>query len=372
MEQKKSRELNFELLRILSMFIIVIFHYHDWGGIINVQSPLRNKLFGELIAIGGNLGVNLFVLISGYFLVNSKFKTKKILKIILQVWFYSMSIFLACCAFNIVDMNPAEFDKAMLPLTNYMYWFATIYVGLYLVFPILNKLINSLNKKQHKRILVLLGIILSVIPTLVVGTRPFNGELTWFVYLYLISSYIQKYDISSKSNKCLILIIAGLVFFMIAYSVRATLQQLSTSEILHLTQKNSLITLALSVAIFLLFKNIKIKENKIIPFFSKATFGVYLIHINAHLRVYLFHHILRIQNYYDSKLIILAGYVFMTSIVIYLACTIIDTLRRKFLEEPLFKLKAFDQYFEEIDRLMDFDSKDQVKLLEEKKKTQTV
>ena len=372
MEQKKSRQMNFELLRIISMFVIVVFHYHDWGGIVNMAGSLKNKLFGELIAIGGNLGVNLFVLISGYFLVNSKFKTKKLLKIIFEVWVYSVAIFFISWKFEFMNLGSSDLNKAILPLTNNMYWFATTYVGMYLVFPIINKLISNINRKQYNVILVLLGIMLAVIPTFVIGTRPFNGELAWFIYLYLIAGYIRKYDISVKENKGLIFIILSIVVLMMLHSIGCTLKGIAMSEVLHLNQKNSLFTLALSIAIFMLFKNINIKENKVIDVFSKATFGVYLIHINAHFRVYLFKNILKIQNYYDANFLILVGYVLATSIVIYIMCTIIDTVRRKVIEEPIFKIKIFDKYFEKIDKMMDFSDKTEIKLLHEQKELQNV
>lgn len=356
MEKKKERELNFELLRVISMFIIVVFHYNDWGGIINIESPIKNKIFGEFIAIGGNLGVNLFILISGYFLVKSKFKLKKILKIIFEVWFYSVAMFVVCYVFKLSPVGKAELKQALLPITYNMYWFATTYIGMYFVFPILNKLISNINQNQYKTVLVLLGIMLSVIPTLVLGTRPFGGELAWFIYLYLIAAYIRKYNTTFKSNKYLILTGVAILIFMMGYQIGCTLRGQSMATIVHLNQKSSLFTLALSIVIFMLFKNIKVGENKVIPFFSKATFGVYLIHINAHFRGALFYDILKMKEHYNSELIALVGYVLGTALIIYIVSTLIDTLRRKLIEEPLFKIKVLDKYFEKIDKLMDLEN----------------
>lgn len=87
---KQERKLNFEALRILSMLLIVVFHYSDWGKVMYIEGNTVNRLIGDFINIGGRLGVNLFVLITGYFLVNSKFKVKKLIKLIFEVWCYSV------------------------------------------------------------------------------------------------------------------------------------------------------------------------------------------------------------------------------------------------------------------------------------------
>lgn len=350
---EKKRELNFELLRIVSMFLIVVFHYHDWGGIINIETPIINKLFGEFISIGGNLGVNVFVLISGYFLINSKFKSKKLFKIILEVLFYSVGIYILCVIFNISEFNIKSLIKSLLPISYNMYWFATCYVGMYLLSPIVNLTIRNMNRKQHRNLLILLFIMLSVIPTFIVKAVPFSSELFWFIFLYLIAGYIKRYNIDIKNNYKLFCIIILITVFMFSTSV--VLTKMNISNPIYLSQKNSVTMLFLSISLFMFFKNLKIKDNKVIPFFAKATFGVYLIHINESIRVYLFSNILKIQNFYQSNLFVLIGYVFGTALIIYLVCTLIDTIRRKLLEEPLFKIKLVDKCFEKIDNFMLFE-----------------
>ena len=47
----QKREANFELLRIVSMFLIIVFHFNDWGGISNITEPVSNKLFGIFINV---------------------------------------------------------------------------------------------------------------------------------------------------------------------------------------------------------------------------------------------------------------------------------------------------------------------------------
>lgn len=90
----KKRISNLELLRIVSMFLIVLHHCSlfafpniDWAGSFN-------KTVVDWLSLGGKLGVNCFILISGYFMAHSKFTLQKFLKLAGSVWFYSVAIML--------------------------------------------------------------------------------------------------------------------------------------------------------------------------------------------------------------------------------------------------------------------------------------
>lgn len=79
----KVRSSNLELLRIVSMLLIIICHSSTHGGFALAEQVLwANKLFLQLITFGGELGVCCFILITGYFMINSTFKIKKLLKLV--------------------------------------------------------------------------------------------------------------------------------------------------------------------------------------------------------------------------------------------------------------------------------------------------
>lgn len=89
---QKERDSSFELLRIFSMLLIVMHHYSVHGGF-DFMIPFNlNLYFVQCLDMGGKLGVNLFVLISGYFLCRSEFRLKRIIKLELEVIFYSLII----------------------------------------------------------------------------------------------------------------------------------------------------------------------------------------------------------------------------------------------------------------------------------------
>lgn len=87
--QKNIRSSNFELLRIVAMFMIVLHHctvhgvFSYWHNNTTFIHHINNFLC-SFLASGGKIGVTIFVLISGYFLCMQDFKISRLLKIYLN------------------------------------------------------------------------------------------------------------------------------------------------------------------------------------------------------------------------------------------------------------------------------------------------
>lgn len=79
---KGQRQTNLEILRILCMLFIVAGH---------VSSRSEFESFHSTITIAPH-AVNCFVLISGYFLIASKFKFARVLRTVLETIFYVLAI----------------------------------------------------------------------------------------------------------------------------------------------------------------------------------------------------------------------------------------------------------------------------------------
>lgn len=77
--------------------VMIVGHYfavHGWEGGFPYQSISVNRLWVQFIQMGGKIGVNVFVLISGYFLIIApKIKISKVIKLWLQIAFYSLILF---------------------------------------------------------------------------------------------------------------------------------------------------------------------------------------------------------------------------------------------------------------------------------------
>lgn len=88
-KENKMRERNstIEMLRIFAMILVVMSHCAVHGGVVSNEAKISNWFY-----IGGEIGVAIFILISGYFMVDEKVSMKKMLRIIGEVWFYTVTI----------------------------------------------------------------------------------------------------------------------------------------------------------------------------------------------------------------------------------------------------------------------------------------
>ena len=88
---KTTRGSNYELMRIISMFMIVCWHVFLNGA--NIGSGGENIMtIYYLLRSIMVVHVNSFVLVSGYFQCKSKFKMSKLLSLNNSVWFYKVAI----------------------------------------------------------------------------------------------------------------------------------------------------------------------------------------------------------------------------------------------------------------------------------------
>ena len=332
-----SRKSNIELLRIISMILIIIFHFSDWGKILDTYNiNYTNSLLGVIINPCGRLGVDIFALITGYFLINSKFSSKKITKLILQVFFYSFGLLILAVTLFDIKVTPLNVLESIFPIANNGYWFATSYVILYTLSPFLNKFLKSISKEKYKILLLILIGFYSIIPTMQFKiTNSVDGTI-WLTIVYMIGAYIRLYgiEIDSLKNKTKNILIT--ITLLLGLSL-VNIMFFNINKQLSLNNQYSFIVLIISIYIFEFFRNWKIKDNKIVNYISSSCFSAYLVHLNKLTVGYLFFKIICIQNYYNSNFGILTLYVCGCSLIIFIVSIFIDKIRL-LLEKGLFKI----------------------------------
>lgn len=84
-EVERMRESNIELLRIVSMVLIIMHHFSVHGTFPFTPELTFNKVFLQVFGLGGKAGVVAFVMITGYFMVSSSFKLHKFGKLVGQI-----------------------------------------------------------------------------------------------------------------------------------------------------------------------------------------------------------------------------------------------------------------------------------------------
>jgi len=323
---RKERNSSFELLRILAMFLVVCFHFSDHGVIVveNMQFSF-NKFVLELARLGGGFGNCIFILICGYFMIDSKITKNKIIKLYTQVSFYSILLGILAIHLNLLELNFINIIKIIFPITYNQYWWFTVYFILILLIPYINKLIKSLSKTELKKLITTLLIIFSVIPT-ITNTNYLYNHLGFFINVYLIGAFIKKYKNDSSNLKdSIILTVVWLLSCIVLILICDFTKSSDIFKYVYPMQKTPILFLAISV--FLLFKNIKIRNNKIINSISKTTFGIYLIHMNMYVWPIIWRNFFDNSVYFNRKCFPLV--MIIECLIVFVICSLIDFLRIK-------------------------------------------
>ncbi len=343
---KKTRDPNMELLRIIAMVMIVSHHFAVHSGFdLEAGAVTLPRAWIEWMAMGGKVGVDIFVLISGYFLIGDAgrmFDLKKILRFWGQVFFYSMGAYLVFGAAGVSGFSVKTFIKAAFPITFSAYWFASTYFVMYLLHPFVNKFLLGFKKKEYQRLLILQFTCWCVIPTFTTSSYQGNS-LIWFLCLYSLAGYIRLFglDLRIRSGHYLGM---WIVFSSLTYLSAVVLCILEErfavlaghSRYFYGAEKLSVFLV--SVSLFMAVERAKVRCPAWINLFASATFGVYLIHDNNIVRYFLWRDVAKNSRYQDSAFLIIYSVIVVA--LVYILCTAID-LVRKYTVEKIY-LKAVD------------------------------
>ena len=363
--QRNDRSANIELLRLLSMAGVIILHYNNTnigGGFAYVSNGSLNELVLHILESVNICAVNLFMMISGYFL--SKKNNRSIgrgLSLIIQVIIFNIAFYIVGSMFHKGMFEIRTFILTILPC-NY---FVILYVTVYLISPLINKAIVNLqgtlkkgtnnSELDYNKIFLCILLLFSVWPTLVdVLIRLSGNELTGlstigmygsdrgytiinFILGYMSGAYIAIYkDTSHKSIIrwktgyliCALLLCVG-VLTVWGYADSYTAYEYCNPLIFF------------EAFIFLmLFLRLQIKSvnlSKVINTVSRCSFTVYLIHIP--LIPYL-----NIEKYCNNNTAVLLLHIIVSVMIITAAGFFADLLYRSIFGVLLNKLKKIGNF----------------------------
>ena len=349
---KVNRLSNIELLRIISILLIISFHYVYKSGF-TYDTLNYNTFIVKTFTFFGELGVNLFVLITGYFMINGKFKVKKLILIICEVLFYYLLTQIIGISIGAIKTPTSISSKILLffPTILSKYWFATVYIIIYILSPYLNKFIKSMTKKEFKKFLIIVLFLWCIIPTFFgvfynsTETILYYSRLIWLIIIYFVGAYIKKYDydyLNTNKKRILCAVITFAIMLLsifIIYRFRFRLNHLGLKELSYFWTPNNILMFLLSISIFGLFLNINIKDNKVINTIASTTLGIYLIHDGEICR-YVWSHVFKAKEFLSGHYPL--SHILLTTLIVFIVGVIIDLLRQ------LFERKVFNKFVDYI------------------------
>lgn len=295
-QNSKERNLGIELLRIVSMFAIVVLHVLGYGGVfakinemglgVNSFSLMYSTAwFLEILCF---FGVTTFALISGYVGYDGNYRVTNVVYVWLQALFYTV---IFSVIFVIIGIETISFDlvsKTLLPVTTGHYWYLTYYVPVFFLMPIVNHALKSMNALTSKIIAIALIVMFSIWPTIFTSdVFRVNGgySVIWLLTAYYIGAFIKKTDcFSSISTRRMWIMF--ILAFVVTWSFKIVVDILAGQGGSRFVEYNSPTILMMSVALLVIFSRMKPANPKaviLIKVVSPLSFGVYLFNCNIHI-----------------------------------------------------------------------------------------
>ena len=333
---KSERNVGLDLLRVVSMLLVVLLHVLGQGGVLGAidrTAAPDSYNIAWLMETAAYCAVNCYALISGYVGVRSKFKYSSIIALWLQVVFYTVGFTVLYSFIKPEAVSSGAFFTAFFPVMKRAYWYFSAYFCIFFFIPVFNHVVNTMEKKHLRvtviSIIALFSVIYTISRSTVLGSAVADLFVTergysplWLALLYIVGAYISKYRSDFKIHP-------SICFLIYTVSVIISWVEKLTSKTGILVSYTSPTILIAALALLLGFSALKCQKiSRIVTFLSPAAFGVFLIHVNplvwTNLMKGLFASLADYPAYLMSILVI--GAVF----TVYAICTAIDLLRHYF------------------------------------------
>ena len=308
---KKERDSGMELLRIFAILAVIgvdaLSHGHyyavakDLGGSVHSSALLLRVLF--------RVAVNVFIIITGYFMVHGRFDLKKTLDRCRSLWvrmlFYSLvitAIFL-CLGSSYWYLNGKFIPlykgviRAFLPVTSQPWYFLTDYLILILLSPFINTVVQKITKNQYLFLLVVLTLFMSVWFTLM-HVKPFTvafdtygykemvgGKNAFhFIYIYLLGGYVGLYGKKRERPQFAFLLGAAATVLVNYFLITRLPGSLNYADVAY--HYANPFVVANAVFLLLFFKDLHF-QSRLVNLLASTSMGVYAIAQFPYMRTFM-------------------------------------------------------------------------------------
>ncbi len=275
------RQSNIELLRIIAMLMILGLHVNflalgtpDIGEISNMPMQSFMRILCENFCI---VGVNVFVLISGWFGIN--YKLKGLCSFLFQSLFFSLAIFVPFCLFDKIEASRINIMSAFLMYKN-AYWFVWAYFILYIISPILNTFIENTDKATIRRVIILFFTTQTVLFVFTsVGFYKAGYSPLSFIGLYLLARYFKLYRNNNGKYKYLGVYLVCVLFNTLICFVPSYFVYDNGTILSIVNSYTNPLNIIGALYILLFFTKINFYSGSV-NWFAASCFAVYLVHFH--------------------------------------------------------------------------------------------
>lgn len=301
--EKKDRDLNLDVLKIIIMLMVMCLHYLSHQNFLHMYEIGTPMYFMSWFLYGVCVvSVDVFVIITGYFMCGRNFKPEKhvhrVLDILLSTQFCSIIIGLICYIVFKETVGKEDIIRTIFPTATNTNWFITAYVLLLILAPIADVFVKKINQSTYKRVIMLMFLFICVLPTISFQYRLMTkiepGVIVLFLFLYLVGGYLSRYRVHVRKTYSAIIYMTTVFLlvvskFFLDYIISNVPlianklgSELSEKYADKFYEYSSFLVVVGAIALFCYFREIKLSTSttgkNIISFLSTSTLTVYVCH----------------------------------------------------------------------------------------------
>lgn len=361
---KSQRNSSIELARIIAMLLIVASHFFQQGRLVTSVVP-EDRFSLIFLSNAGRMAVNLFVLISCFFMVDKKpIIGTRWLRTYIQLFFYSACITSVLLGLGLLEGRASipEIIRCYLPFIGRPLWFVSSYLLLLLAMPFLQQVEEKVPPKIMRGFLTLLILFLWISFSLGAITDKVNEnfmlDTLWFFVLFIGVAHIKHTTSWFTSANRWFCLTTGIGIYLALNVIHYSLYNYQlpfNNTINNLTSFcigdiKSPINILIAFSLFTFFVRTEIKSNSIINALAAPTLAIYIIHQHPLFYNFLWFEILDVNAWRGGPNTLLYGVIF--TFVLYLALSGIEYIRRLLIDSWLLKTKLFKAIANKIDIIL--------------------
>lgn len=326
------------------MLSIVAHHYVvNSGAIVAISQAGEgpNALFLQFWGMWGKTAINVFVLITGYFMCEKNFRWRRVVKLVFQIEFWKVAL-LPLFLFAGLPLKAGikgVLSIAFLPLLNVNNGFTPSFLVFYLAIPLLKLLIDSGGKGMHAAAVALLLAVDTVSLTFFRNSAAFT-EVSWYCALFLIAAWLRRYPPAFiDDNRVCRDLFAGSVILavvsVLAIDALCAVLGIPAFEkgLYFVDQSGKVMALAVGLTCFMFFRTLPLSQSRPINVVASTTFGVLLVHANSDaMRKVLWQDLLDVPAACALPLPLLVLHAVGSMLGVFAVSSLLDWLRLRYVE----------------------------------------
>jgi surface polysaccharide O-acyltransferase-like enzyme len=280
-----ERNNNLELLRVCACVMVVLVHVTKW---VMPRSLSESEfLIGNIINGFSVICVPLFVIISGYFVLNNSrntdieiFYKKSFFNVVVPVLFYSL-FYVSFSLFKVKVFHEGSIKDIIYGLAMgkpyYHLWYMYMLIGLYLLVPFVIKAFDGYGDKV---ILYASGYFLAMAAIASVWNYVFEVKKFWpldfvtYLGYFIFGMHLARTP--KPVNRFLSLSVY--IFASACIIVLSTKTYSIAANHSYFFSYVSVLSIISAISFFNFIRSLKINSSRVLSFSSKYSFRVYLIH----------------------------------------------------------------------------------------------